>query len=157
MPHTAPSGHIADLIAVLEALPSRARLSDANTEFMYAFAYQLVTQGHFDKADRYFSILTLYRPTTVKFLAGAALCHKMLKRHQAAVNVYSFMASIEPQEPEHLLCAAECLLQQGKTQQASETVALVVRFCQENPGHEQTALRAKAIAALLSAQVSHAA
>lgn len=150
MPHAAPADIFSDFLAELEALPSSSRLEQADTEAIYALAYQLVAQGHFDTSYRYFSLLTLYRPTDVKYLAGLALSHKMLQRYEAAVGVYSFMALIEPAEPQHQLSIAECLLRQGETKDAQDTLALVMRFCQENSGHENVAERAKAIALLLS-------
>ncbi len=150
MSHTAPADIIPDFLAELEALPSSSRLERADTEAIYALAYQQVVQGHFDTAYRYFSLLTLYRPTEVKYLAGLALSHKMLERYEAAAGVYSFMALLEPAEPQHQLSISECLLRQGDTKDAQDTLALVTRFCRENAGHEQTAERAKAIASLLS-------
>ncbi len=150
MSHAAPEDIFAGFLADLEALPSSSRLDRADTEVIYALAYQFVAQGHFDTAYRYFSLLTLYRPTDVKYLAGLALSYKMLQRYDAAVGVYSFMALIEPAEPQHPLSSAECLLLQGQAQEARDTLALVMRFCQENSGHEKTGQRAKAIALLLS-------
>lgn len=157
MAHTAPTDIFTDFLADLEALPSSSRLDWADTEAIYTLAYQLVAQGHFDTSYRYFSLLTLFRPTEVKYLAGLALSYKMLQRYDAAVGVYSFMAVIEPAEPLHHLSIAECLLLGGDTEQARDTLALVMRFCQENNGHEKAAERAKAIALLLSARTDDAA
>ncbi|MET1115650.1 MAG: hypothetical protein ABWY08_11965, partial [Comamonas sp.] len=72
-------------------------------------------------------------------------------------GLYAFMALIEPDAPQHHLAIAECLLLQGETQQARDTLSLVVRFCEKNPGHEPTAERAEAIAVLLSGQTADAA
>lgn len=157
MSHTAPSDPVAALITALEAQPSRARVSDADMEVMYAFAYQLAAQAHFETAYRYFSILTLYRPTCLKYLAGTALCHRMLQRYDAALGVYAFMAVLEPQQPQHHLSMAECLLLQGQAQQARDALSLVARFCAKTPGHEPTAQRAQAIVTLLSGQTADAA
>lgn len=157
MPHTALSDPIAGLISDLEALPSRQRLSDSDTEVIYAFGYQEAAQGRFEPAHRYFSLLTLYRPTSVKYLAGLAWSCKKLQRYAEAVGLYAFMALIEPDAPQHHLAIAECLLLQGETQQARDTLALVMRFCEKNPGHEPTAERAATIAALVSRQTADAA
>ena len=62
------------------------------------------------------------------------------------------MAMIQEGEPEHQLSIAECLLQQGKADDARETLDLVTRFCQENSGHEKAGERAQAITALLSSR-----
>lgn len=157
MQHPAHAELVPEFLADLAALPSASRLEDADVENIYALAYQLLLQGHYENAGKHFALLTLYRPTATKFLAGAALCHKMLQRYEAAIGVYAFMCMIEPAEPEHQLGIAECLLLQGQAQEARDTLALVVRFCAENPGHELAAQRAKAIAARLSTQAADAA
>lgn len=146
----APSEVVAQFKAELEALPSKARLSDTDVQVIYAQAYQYVAQGHFDMAFRYFSLLTLYRPTHIAYLAGLALSYKMLKRYAEALGVYSFMAAIDAGEPQHTLAIAECLLLAGAYDEARQTLDMVVRFCQEQPGHDKAGERARAMAALLS-------
>jgi len=153
MPDTADTDIFQRFLADLQALPSRSRLDQADTEAIYALAYQQAVHGHFDTAYRYFSLLTLYRPTELKYLAGLALSYKMLQEYANAIGVYAYMALLEADEPEHQLSIAECLLQQGKADEARETLDLVTRFCAENSGHEKAGERAKAITALLSSRV----
>lgn len=141
----------------LIALPSSSRLEQADTEAIYALAYQQAVHGHFDTAYRYFSLLTLYRPTELKYLGGLALSYKMLQEYENAIGVYAYMAMIEEGEPEHQLSIAECLLHQGKADDARATLALVTRFCEENSGHENAGERARAITALLSSSACDAA
>ena len=150
MTHTAASEAIQGFRAELEALPSSARLSLSDTEVIYAQAYQYVAQGQFDMALRYFSLLTLYRPTCIAYLAGLALSYKMLRRYAEALSVYSFMAAIDAEEPQHTLAIAECLLLAGAYDEARRTLDMVVRFCQEQPGHAKAGERAQAMTALLS-------
>ncbi|MFC7206471.1 CesD/SycD/LcrH family type III secretion system chaperone [Comamonas endophytica] len=150
MPDTSNADIVKKFIADLEALPSRARLDDDDTEIIYAEAYQLVQQGNFEKAVSLFSMISIYRPTTIKYLAGLAICEKKLGRPESAAGIYAFMALIETEQPLHHLCIAECLLQQGKKQEARESLALVVQFCEANSGHEKTLARARAIDALLA-------
>ena len=150
MPYISDADLVSTLISDLEALVSRSRLDDADTEVLYASAYRLVQQGNFEKAESMFSMLTIYRPTTVKYLAGAALCQKMLKKEEIAAGIYAFMALIEPEQPLHHLCIAECQLQQGKKQEARESLALVLEFCAHNSGHDKTRSRAQAIDCLLA-------
>lgn len=139
--------------AELEALPSSLRLSAAEAGVIYAQAYQYVAQGHFDVACRYFSLLTLYRPTHIAYLAGLALSYKMLRHYAEALSVYSFMAAIDGDEPQHTLSIAECLLFAGAEDEARQTLEMVVRFCQQWPDHARAAKageRAQAMMALLS-------
>lgn len=140
----------ADFLEKINALPSRSRLSDADTKVLYAYAYELLQQGNFEKADGYFSLLTIYRPTEVRFLAGQGLVHKMLKRYDEAITVYGFITLLEPAQPLHHLCIVECQLLQGKMQDAFDTLETVMQLCDQGEGHEKTRARAQAIASLLS-------
>lgn len=123
---------ILDLQDALEALPSSARLSSADTGAIYALARQLAVQGRYETAYRYFSLLTLYKPTDVTYLQGLALCYRMLERYDEALHVYAFLATIDDGNPEHTVAIAECLMLQREFDEALQTVELVLRFCQEN-------------------------
>ncbi|HZY20508.1 MAG TPA: tetratricopeptide repeat protein [Ramlibacter sp.] len=144
---------VLELKDALEALPGSARLSNADVEAVYALAHQLVAQARYETAFRYFSLLTLYRPTEVRYLRGLALCHRMLERYGEAMNVYAFLATIEPHEPQHSLDIAECLLLQRDLEEARRTVELVIRYCQQGAaGGERVRKRAEALAGLMAAK-----
>ncbi len=152
VPDSADTGavqSILDLKQALDALPSSSRLSQADTDAIYALAHQLVVQGRYETAYGYFSLLTLYRPTDVAYLQGLALCYRMLERYEEALNVYSFLATIDPQEVDHSIAIAECLLLQRELAEARATVELVLQFCQENPVPARSGARAQALRELL--------
>lgn len=139
-------GQVLELKEALEALPASARLSNADTEAVYALAYQMVQQARYETALRYFSLLTLYRPTDVKYLRGLALCWRMLERYDQALHVYSFLATIDPDEPRHSLDIAECLLLKRDLDEARQTVEMVIRHCQQNAAAEsRVGARARAL------------
>lgn len=138
--------------AALEALPSSQRLTDEDTEAIYGLAYRAVGQGHYESAFRYFSLLTLYRPTHPTYLGGLALCYRMLERHAEALSVYSFLAATDADgEPEHTLSIVECLLRLGAHDEARQSLTWVRQFCSANQGHEKATERAGALATLLQA------
>jgi type III secretion system low calcium response chaperone LcrH/SycD len=141
---------VEQLKSELEALPSQGRLSNEDAQAIYALAYQSVAQARFDEAYRYFSLLTLYKPTDVAYLGGLALTYKMLKRYQAALSVYSFMAAIDAPEPQHSLSIAECLLLMGEYDEARITLDRVARYCQSHAGHAKAGNRAAALASMLT-------
>ena len=98
---------LADVEQFTDALTQRsasARLTRAQAQAVYALAYQLVAQGRFDKAYEYFALLTLYYPTDAAYLAGLALCYRMLGRYEQAINVYAFLATLRAQEPARTRC-----------------------------------------------------
>jgi type III secretion system low calcium response chaperone LcrH/SycD len=145
-----PSASVLDLKAALEQLPSSARLSNADTEAIYALAHSSVAQGRYETAYRYFSLLALYRPTNVTYLTGLARTYRLMERYEEALNVYSFLATIDPGEPEHTLAIAECLLLQRDLAEAQRTVEMVIRYCKENQVPEKVRSRAEAVSALMT-------
>ena len=140
---------VEELRKALEALPSSGKLSRAETESIYSMAYNFLAQRHYDAAFRYFSLLTLYKPTDVTYLTGLALIYKLLERYEEAINVYAFLATIDEGDPSHTLGIAECLLLQRGFEEARRTLNLVIRFCDENRGFDKTRDRAEALSGLL--------
>ncbi len=139
---------ISDFKMALEALPSSKRMSKADAEAIYALAYNFLSQGQYESAFRYFSLLTLYRPTNIAYLMGVALTHKLLERFEESIAVYSFLAVLEPAEPAHTLAIAECQLLQRDYAEAGKNLALVIEFCREQGRNDRVMQRAEALAAL---------
>lgn len=140
---------ILDLKEALEALPSSSRLSNADTDAIYALAHQLVVQGRYETAYRYFSLLTLYKPTNVTYLQGLALCYRMLERYDEALNVYSFLATIDTENLEHSMAIVECLLLKREFDEARQNVELVLQYCKENAVADKSSERAQVLMELL--------
>lgn len=141
---------MAQLRRDLATLPSSTRLSAQETESLFALAYNLLSQGHHDKARRFFSLLALYRPDEARFLLGLAVSFQMLQRYDEAIAAYAFASGIETGKPEHLLSIAECQLLQNDTASARFTLELVIRFCREQSGFDKTQQRAEALLTLLN-------
>ena len=146
---TRPDSAIARLKQALEALPSSSRMSRDDTEAVYAMAYNLVVQGQYDLASGYLSLLTLYSPTNTKYLTGLALTYKLLKQYDSALNVYLFVAALEPEQPQHTLSLAECLMLQGDAHRAQSALSLVMRFCADHKQFERVGVRARAMSDLM--------
>lgn len=152
-----PAGQIAGIVAsvqelkrTLDALPSSTRLSDGETEAIYALAHQFVVQARHEVAFRYFSLLVLYRPANVKFLQGLALTHRMLERYDEAINVYSFLATIDPDNLRHSMDIVECLLLKQEVDDARRTVQSLVAACKQSGDDKALAERAQAMIDLLA-------
>ncbi|MBS1196640.1 MAG: hypothetical protein H6R18_425 [Proteobacteria bacterium] len=137
------------LRADLEALPSSKRLTFTDTEAIYSIAYNLVAQGHYEEGLRRFAILTLYRPTEAKYLAGLAVCNQMLGRYDFAIGNFAFAANIEPGKPEYLLNIAECEILKKDYVAARETLEAVIAFCKEKGGFDAIRERAEAMLAFV--------
>ncbi|WP_428000743.1 tetratricopeptide repeat protein [Acidovorax sp.] len=148
---------ILDLKDALESLPSTSRLSNSDTEAIYALGHQLVVQGRYETAYRYFSLLTLYKPTHTAYLQGLALCYRMLERYDEALNVYSFLATVDTDNLDHGIAIVECLLLKREFDEAKHNVELVLQYCKENAAADtKAAERAQVLMDLLCAPVQGA-
>lgn len=146
-----------NLAAGLEGLPSSSRLANADADQVYSLAYHFLEQGHFQAALQYFSLLCFYKPTHVDYLTGAAICQRMLENYAEALKIYSFLAVTDDENPQHTLAIAECLLLQKEVQEARATVAMVLRYCEQNPAKASNTAkvqsRAQAISQWIAAEI----
>ena len=133
----------------LDALPSTKRVSSADAEAVYALAYQEYGRARYQEALRYFQLLLVYRPTNKVYLLGTGLCLQRLRRYDLASSAYSALRILDPLEPGHTLALAECQLLCRDHDDARETLASVIAFCQERAGHDQVLARAQAMLQLM--------
>ena len=152
--HSPTVQSILDLKHALESLPSSSRLSSADANAIYAMAYQLVGQNRFETAYRYFSLLTLYKPTHTAYLQGLGLTYRMMERYDEALNVYSFLVTIDPTNLEHDMAIVECLLLKKEFEEAQQTVTTLLQYCKENDVTGPLNDRAQVISVQLSAHAS---
>ncbi len=134
----------------LEALPSAQRMSDADAETVYALAYREYGQARYEQALKYFQLLLVYRPTHPVYLLGAALCLRRARRYQLAAAAFLALGFLEPTVPGHTLALAECQLLNHEHPQARDTLALVIGYCDQHPGHGPVRARAQAMLDLMS-------
>ena len=147
-PSTPVDQAVSDFKAALNALPSSGRLSRADADAIYALAYSFISQGQYESAFRYFSLLTLFQPTNFVYLTGLALTHKLLERYAEAISVYSLLALIDSADPAHTLGVAECQLLQRDYEEATKNLELVIRFCREQGRSDRVLSRAEGLLAL---------
>ena len=133
------------LKADLKALPASSRLDEDDINAIYALAYNLLKQGRHDEALKYFSLLSLYRPVDSKILVGLAVTYQMLQMLDQAINVYSFAAVVEPENPEQMLSMAQCQIAQHAFAAAVDSLDIVIRFCTQNEGFDRIKQQAEAL------------
>lgn len=133
------------LIAGMRGLESARRFSPELLDHVGDMAYNLVRQGRFDDAYRYYGFLTVYQPTETRFLVGQGICARELGRLAEARMMFDMAACLEPEEPAHTLLSAENALMMGQIDDARESLDQVVRFCAAATGHDAVARRAAAL------------
>ena len=76
----------------------------------------------------------------------------MMERYDEALNVYSFLATIDPENVDHNMAIVECLLLQREFEEAQQTVTLLLQYCRENAITGKVSDRAQALLGLLAAK-----
>ncbi|THF57276.1 tetratricopeptide repeat protein [Pseudothauera rhizosphaerae] len=124
------------------------RFTDDELELIYSLAYNLYTQGKYEEAVRYFSFLTVYRPTSTRFLKGLGAAQFMGKRYVEATATYSFVILLDPADAEALCLNGQALLMSGELEDARACL----EFATQVPGGKpEFAAKAKALLELISA------
>ena len=113
----------------LEALPSSSRITAEDAEVIYALAVDAVNINDFEKASRFLSFLTIYKPTNPVYLYSSGFCLRMIGRYDEALLKFSLAASLNPEEPAHTLGIVDCLLMKREYVDALETLDKVIQFC----------------------------
>jgi type III secretion system low calcium response chaperone LcrH/SycD len=134
----------------LAALPSNGRIPQDAFETVYAMAFNLLTQGQIEQAQRYFALLFVYAPTDVRFVLGLAIAHHSAGRVDDALSMYSLAGTLEPKNPQHLFAMAECFLERQEFEAARSLLITLTRHCAKYPEHEALGGRAQALLDLLT-------
>ena len=147
---TATTVHPLDTLGEqLQTLSSSARFSPEVLEYVSNMAYNLLSQGRYEDAYRYYGFLAFYAPTDTRFVVGQGICARELDRPAEARLLFDMAACIDPEEPVHSLLSAECMLRLGLVADAVETLNVVKRYCEASGGDEDVARRASAMLELI--------
>ena len=137
---------LADFEARHARSPAASRYTDAELEILYAMVHGLYQQGNFEKAASFFSVLTLYRPTSVRFLKGLAASRFMSRSFEAAVSTYAFLVMLQPHDLEAQCMYGNSLLMAGELGEARKVLRGVAAA---EEGDLKFKDRAKALLALI--------
>ena len=109
------------------------RLSPDQLENMYLLGLSWLRSEMFDPANDMFVALRVYRPMDFRFLLGHAIALKMLKRYEEALGVFGAAAMVDPDKPEPLMHAGECLLALGHASEAIGVMQRVLVLAAKSP------------------------
>lgn len=140
---------VARLRSDLAALPSCSRLTDADANAIYALAYRDFGLARHDRALERFQLLLVYRPASTVYMLGCALCLQRLRRYELAAAAFGALRYLEPGVPGHTLALAECQLLSQERDEARQTLADTIAYCDAHPGHDAVRARAQAMLDLM--------
>ncbi|MDO8300184.1 tetratricopeptide repeat protein [Lacisediminimonas sp.] len=117
----------------LAAREAHHRLSPEQLENMYLLGLSWLRNEMIDRAHDMFIALRVYRPMDFRFLLGHAITLKMQKRYEDALGVFGAASMVEPDKPEPLMHAGECLLAIGHAKEAIGVMQRVLVLAANKP------------------------
>jgi type III secretion system low calcium response chaperone LcrH/SycD len=142
------SDYVAEFKAKAENLPAARRFDDADLETIYTVAYGIYQKGDYRKALTHFAFLTLYRPTSARYLKGLGASQFMARQYAAAAGTYAFVLLIQPHDAETLCMYGHAKLLLGERKEANDALAQAARL---RDGPSEFIDRAEALLELIAA------
>ncbi|MDB5839908.1 MAG: putative regulatory protein [Herminiimonas sp.] len=141
-----------DLVAAVRSrfaeLPNASRFNDQECEMIYGQGCNFFRQNAYEKAADVFSLLALYRPLEARYVTAHAMCQKLLRRFDIAVQLFATVMILEPGNPKPVMHAAECFFAMGQEETAISVLKSVLVIAGEGSEHAEMRERAEGWLAL---------
>lgn len=108
-------------------------LTDAMVEGVYGQAYRLYNTGKYKEAIQVFRLLMMINSTEPKYAMGLAACFHMSKDYKTAVNTYSIVGIIDPENPISFYHASDCFMQMGDPVSALVSLEMAIKRAGDKP------------------------
>ncbi len=139
---------IIDELLAGRTLGSLQGIDKGHVEGLYAVAHSLYQRERYDDARRIFMYLMVLDHYDTRFMLGLASCLQMLQQYDKAIEYFSMASLFRLDDPRPTFHTAECLLAQGRIDEAHEALSIVALECEE-PRHQVLKQRARAMLDLL--------
>jgi type III secretion system low calcium response chaperone LcrH/SycD len=114
-------------------------------EAVYSLAYTEYGQRHFEKAEKLFLFLSLFDHRQAKYWMGLGACQQQLGKLTAASQAYLLAGMLDRHDPTPPLQLGECLLAEGKLDEAESVLKLAVHLASQDQRHARLLARAEAL------------
>lgn len=118
-------------------------------EAVYALGHSFYAQARYLDALKAFAFLVMNNAYEKRFVNAYASSLQMLGRYDDAIGFYSLASVMDIADPKPTFHTAECLLAQGRIEEASEALNIVVKQCKA-PTLDALKARAEALLNLLT-------
>lgn len=125
-------------------------LQDQELEAVYALGFNFYNQARWLDALKVFSFLVAHNHFERRYQVARAACLQMLKQYDEALKAYVIAHVMDITDPLVALHIAECLIAQGKREDALTALETVRAQTEDKPQFAELASRAAALAKLLS-------
>jgi len=131
-------------------------LTDAMVEGVYGQAYRLYNTGKYKESIQIFRLLLMINSAEPKYAMGLAACFHMMKDYQSAVNTYSIVGVIDPNNPISFYHASDCFIQMGDNLSALVSLEMAIKRAGDKPEFKTLKDRAMLTAENLKKEVGSA-
>lgn len=108
-------------------------LTDAMVEGIYGQAYRLYNTGKYKDASQLFRLLIMLNTTEPKYAMGLAACFHMMKEYRSAIDTYTIVSMISPDNPVPFFHASDCMIQMGDNASAIIALEMAIKRSGDKP------------------------
>ena len=115
--------------------------TEKDYEALYAIGHSLYSQARYGDAVQAFGFLVMHNHLERRFVKAFASSLQMVRNYSEAINYYALATAMDMTDLAPSFHVCECLLAQGKVQEAREGLEMIAAQCE---GEEQEALKRRA-------------
>ena len=124
-------------------------ITSEELDAIYAHGISLLNLSQFDEAESVFKIGADYDMYDERMWMGLGAARQKSGKYAGAVDAYAVAVTLTPDNPVIALRSAECLIADGRNQEAEQALHACLAFAEEDPKHAQIQFRAETLLANL--------
>lgn len=128
-----------------------------NLEAVYSVAYTAYQSGQYEQAGKLFQFLCILDHLEHKYWLGLGGCRQRLGDYGPAIHAYAICATLDAEDPQPPLYAAECYLALGDREAALSGLQTAIAWSEGRAEQAPLRERAQALRAMLDTQAPPAA
>lgn len=107
-------------------------LTKQDLDALYIIAYNLYSEGKYQKAVQVFETMTFYNHFDKRGWIGTAACYQVLGRYNDAILCYSFASLIDVQDPLPVFHSIECYVALKRYSEALAALDAILLLTDKN-------------------------
>ena len=126
-------------------------MNDDTMEAIYSVAFNLYQGGKFDEALKVFQFLCFYDHFNKKYYLGMGACQQMLKDYESAIEIFTYAAVLDGDDPRAMMYIGDCHMGQGDKEKARQSYEMAIEWAGESAEYAEDKARAEALMQAASA------
>lgn len=113
--------------------PKKLNPTPAQIEDIYRYACNLYKTGKYNDARPYFHLISMTNVQDPRYAMGIAACYHMLKNYKAAIQSYTLVSFVDPDNPIPQYHLADCFMHMNEPVGAYIALEMALTRCKKNP------------------------